>query len=317
MKKMRWILLLLGLTLLTGCASVSPSDGCPVVTVSATGVVTPSPTPLPSDTPTVSETDPIRAQREAVSAFIAAQNAGDWDAFTALWASSEQPYWRDFFSDANNAAQHNAYCAIQSAQLADTYRIADFEKRLQSGAFDNLPYSVWGRFTDELTPGEYDMAGLWIVKADYALEKPFRDYREGTNYRVLLLLLEGDAWKVLQDGQGYPDAAAYFGDVVPAEPDNPTPEETPNVLVDGTVHGTQTATGYFLRMQYGDYAHALIRTTDGEDVSFWVTTGCAPGFDALSAYQKIQFTWENRDTYIDEAGEVINMDVIIGFSSIG
>lgn len=316
MKKLTWIGLLLGLALLTGCASISPSDGCPTVTTASASVETPSPTPLSSNTPTSTEATPVDAQREAVTAFIAAQDAGDWDAFTALWAKSEQRYWRDFFGDADNAAQHNAYYAIESAQLADTYPIADVGQLLQSGGFDELPYSVRAGFTAELTPGEYDAVSLWIAKADYALENPFRDYRQGINYRVLVLLLEGDAWKVLQDYQGYPDAAAYFGDEVPVEPDVPSPEETPNVLVDGTVHGTQTAAGYYLRLDYGDYVHALIRTMDGEDVWFWITGGCEPNFDALSAYQKVQFTWENRDTYIDEAEEVINMDIITSVSPI-
>lgn len=91
----------------------------------------------------------------------------------------------------------------------------------------------------------------------------------------------------------------------------PLPSDTEETaLVDGTVHYTGTVTGYFVEIQTGDYIHVCIWTEDGEALWFWVSAHCDTDFEKLKPGQKLEVTWENCDVYIDEAGEVINMDMI-------
>ena len=119
----------------------------------------------------------------------------------------------------------------------------------------------------------------------------------------------------MQDYQGYPGAAEYFGDAVAEEPEeieSADAEETPNILVDDTLHYTDSLTGYFIGTSEGDYIHVGIRTIEGEELWFWVSVVCMTDPDTLHRNQKIKIDWENRDVYIDEAEEVLNLDLITG-----
>lgn len=307
------VILLLAM-LPTGCKSSEVLDGCPTATATIeptmTSFETPEATLSPTATATPSETAEL--PETVVSAFIEAQDEGDWDSFVSLWTTEEQRYYRDFFAYKDNETERNGYFAIQSAQTIGLYEIKDFAKMLADFSVSSLPFDVADGFNFYDTLERYLDVKLIIAKADYHLSREFWDYREGVNYRVLVLVPENGEWRVIQDYQGYPSAGSYFGDTIeePEETEETYPEETPNTLVDGTVHGTDSMTGYYIDTSEGDYVHVGIRTIEGEEIWFWLGGSCEIDPYTLSRYQKIQVTWENRDTYIEEAEEVINMDVI-------
>ncbi len=308
------VILLLAI-LPAGCKPKEALDGCPTATSSlekppATPFETPKATPSPTATAAPAET--AGSAQTVVSAFIAAQDAGDWASFQSLWTTGEQLYYRDFFAHKDNATKRNGYFAIQSAHVVSLYEIKDFSRLLSKFSISDLPFDVWYAFNAYDALERYPDVKLLIAKADYHLDSEFWDYREGVNYRVFVLVPEDGEWRVMQNYQGYPSAGDYFGDTIeePEETEEPYPEETPNTLVDGTVHSTNSTTGYFIGTEIGDYVHVGIRTIEGEDLWFWIEGRCETDPDTLSHYQKVRVVWENRDTYIDEAEEVINMDII-------
>jgi hypothetical protein len=261
----------------------------------------------PSVTPSAAVTASPEADKELksiVEDFIAAQNSQDWDAFVDLWADSEQVFYKDFFAYPDNAEKHNGYFSIKSAELSGVFDISQPFK-------DDTEYLQYA-FCDDayrdyiLAQGDYSVVAM---KANYSLESEFWDYREGLNYRVLILVPENGQWKVLQD-YGYPGAAVYFGDTLPPEETGNDTEE-PDNLVDGTVHFTKSITGYYIGSQIGDYFHPGFKTIDGEEHWFWTASDVA-NYESFHRYQKAEITYENRDKYIAEADRVINIDRITG-----
>ena len=265
------------ITVLFGCVhnvpSVSASNSS-----SPTPIATPASTP-PAETLIPESSEPTETQPEqtAISEFINAQDAGNWDSFVQLWTEEEQLYYRDFFAYLENETQKNGYFAIQSAKFVDTYEVKDFAKLLQDDQIWDLPVDLWGSFDRYEALQQYGDVHVWIVKAEYQLSNEFWDYRNGVNYRILVLVPEDGGWKVTQDYQGYPGTGIYFGDTIqePQVSETPIPEETPNTLVDGTVHYTDSAAVYFVEVSEGDYVHADIITIDGTKCSYWVSNGCA------------------------------------------
>jgi hypothetical protein len=82
---------------------------------------------------------------------------------------------------------------------------------------------------------------------------------------------------------------------------------------DETIANTGSVTGTFIGLEWGDYLHVGVRTADGGEIWFWVLGDCSTDPESLTAGQKIEVSWENRDVYIEEAEETINMDVVTGF----
>lgn len=298
-----------------GCKSNEVLDGCPPA-VSAFEEPTAPPFEIPKATPsptgTAAPTDTAEPAQAVVSAFIAAQDAGDWDSFVSLWTTEEQRYYRDFFAYEDNATKRNGYFAIQSAHTVSLYEVKECPELLSENRIFELPNDVWSEFNAYDALERYRDIQLWIAKTDYHLDSEFWDYREGVNYRVFVLVPEDGQWRVMEDYQGYPSAGVYFDDTIeePEETEESYPEETPNTLVDGTVHYTDSATVYFDKVSEGDYVHADIITIDGTECSYWVSNGCTPILYSLSRYQKITIVWENRDVYIDEVERVMNLNII-------
>ncbi len=312
------IVFLLAAMLTVGCAQHQVPGDLPSTTQTPAIVSQQpelSPTPSQSPVPTTPTQDPII--KSAVSDFFADAAMKDWGSFVSRWTGKEQLYYKDFFAYADNAKQHNGYFAVENIELLDTYEIQGVVKliREESPGLYDLPYEVWDQFDGRTALEEYGDLRLCVAKVDCDLEKAFWDYRQGINYRVLTLVPEDGQWKVMQDYQGYPGAAEYFGDAVAEEPEefeDADAEETPNILVDDTLHYTDSLTGYFIGTSEGDYLHVGIRTIQGDERWFWVSGVCKTDPETLRRNQKIEIDWENRDVYIDEAGEVINLDRITG-----
>lgn len=306
------LVIVLPAMLITACAANNTEiTERPDETISSIVSLPASEPPFPAPTPAatssaVAETDPEIVS--VVTQFISAQNTQDWDAFLNLWTNQEQLFYKDFFAYPDNIENHVGYFSIKNAELTGVYDITYLVK--DEAAYLDLPYEVGDGVNLELT-SRYDDYRVLILKTAYALENEFWDYREGANYRVLVLAAENGQWKVLQDCQGYPGAAVYFNDPLP--PEETTSEnyaEETNNLVDGTVHFTKKTTGYYIGINIGDYAHPGFKTIEGEELWFWTASGVA-NYETLHRYRKAEITYENCDSYIAEADRVINMDRII------
>ena len=306
------IAFLLTAMLTVGCAQHQVSDTLPSTTQAPT-TASPQPDPSPIPSPSLAEPTQDPTIESVIGDFFADAVKKDWDSFVSFWTEEEQLYYRDFFAYADNAKQHNGYFAVESIDLLNTYEVQNIAKLLDEDdpSLYDLPYEVWNDFDGWAALDQYGDVRLLIAKVDCDLEKAFWDYRQGINYRVLTLVPENGQWKVRRDYQGYPGAAEYFGDAVVEEPEEPEgAEETPNILEDDTLHYTDSLTGYFIGTSTGDYLHVGIRTIQGEERWFWVSSVCKTNPETLHRYQKIEIDWENRDVYIDEANEVINLDRI-------
>lgn len=81
---------------------------------------------------------------------------------------------------------------------------------------------------------------------------------------------------------------------------------------DGTVHFEKQITGYYLATEWADYAHIIIMTINGDQIELWDNSGIDMDeeTEALNVpfLQKMQITWTNQDSYIEEAEEVTNQD---------
>ncbi len=282
-------------------------------TTQAPVIVSPQPESPPSPSPAQPNKAPAIAP--AVVSFFADAVNNDWDSFVSRFTAEEQLFYRDFFANADNAKLRNGYFAVNSIELLDAYEVADIAKMINEsdpGLYD-LPYEVWGDFEGQSALDDYGDVRMWIAKVDCRLEKEFWDYRQGINNRVLILVPENGQWKVMQDYQGYPGAGVFFGDAVPEETeisDSAPAQATPNILVDGTLHYTDSMTGYFIGTSVGDYLHVGIRTIEGDVFWFWISSACRTNPETLHRNQIIEIDWENIDVYIDEADEVINLDRI-------
>lgn len=305
---------LLTAILAVSCAQDQPSG---MVTGIAQAPATVSPqnktAPTPSPSPAVPTPDPLLMS--AAVDFLADAASNDWDSFISRWTDEEQLFYRDFFAYDDNAKHNNGYFAVENIDLLDAYEVLNIAQLLREHdqSLYNMPYEVRDGFEGWTALDQYGDVRLLIAKVDCRLETEFWDYRQGINYRVLTLVPDNGQWKVMQDFQGYPSAAEYFGDTVPeeqAEFDDADAEETPNLLVDGTLHYTDTITGYFIGTSVGDYVHVGIRTIQGDELWFWISAQCKTDPEMLHRNQKIEVDWENRDMYIDEADEVINLDRI-------
>ncbi len=314
------IAFLLTAMLAAGCAR-HPFSGVLSGTTQAPSFVLPQPELSP--TPSLSPVEPTQDStvKSVVYGFFADAAENDWDSFVSLWTDEEQLYYRDFFAYADNAKLRNGYFAIETIDLLDIHEVQNVAQLIKEDdpSLFGLPYDIWNHFDGSAALDKYKDARLWIAKVDCSLEKEFWDYRQGINYRVLTLVPENGQWKVLKDDQGYPGAGVYFGDAVAEEPEEPegtAAEETSNLLVDGTLHFTDSLTGYFMGTSIGDYVHVGIRTIQGDELWFWISSACKIGPETLHRNQKIEVDWENRDIYIDEADEVINIDRIIDIRMI-
>lgn len=314
------IAFLLTAMLTAGCAQHPFSDALSGTT-EAPVVVLPQLelSPTPSLSPVEPTQDPTI--ESVVYDFFADAAENDWDSFVSRWTDEEQLYYRDFFAYADNAKLRNGYFAVETIDLLDIYEVQNVAQLIREDdpSLFSLPYDIWNHFDGLLALDKYKDARLWIAKVDCGLEKEFWDYRQGINYRVLTFVPENGQWKVLQDYQGYPGAGVYFGDAVAEEPEESegtAAEETPNLLVDGTLHFTDSLTGYFIGTSIGDYVHVGIRTIQGDELWFWISRVCKLDPETLHRNQKIEVDWENRDVYIDEADEVINIDRIIDIRMI-
>jgi hypothetical protein len=275
-------------------------------------------TPVPSITKDKTAAPSPSADPEietVITDFILAENVHDWNTLLSLWTNEEQIYLKDFFAYSNNEKNKNGYFAIKSAKLTDLREIENAKSGLYDYASADFPFVAASGFRYDLTD-KYGDIRIFIAKADYTLDKEFWDYREGLNYRILVLVTDDGEWRVAQDYQGYPGAAEYFGDPVTEERNNETDiTEEDYDLVDGTVHFTKELDCYFLGLNWGDYGHIGVRTVEGDEIWFWMTrTEVDP--ETLTRYQKIRITWENRDKYIDEAGKVINQDAVIDIKEL-
>ena len=308
------IAFLLAAMLNMGCAQHQVSDTLPSTT-QALSTASPQPDPSPIPSPSLAEPTQAPAIESIIDDFFADADKKDWGSFVSRWTEEEQLYYRDFFAYADNAKQHNGYFAVESIDLLDTYEVQNIPKLLSEDdpSLYDLPYDVVENLNGLAALDQYNDVRLCIAKVDCRLEKEFWDYRQGINYRVLTLVPENGQWKVMQDYQGYPGAAEYFGDAIAEESEESEgadEEETPNILVDDTLHYTDSLTGYFIGTSEGDYLHVGIRTIQGDERWFWISSACKTDPETLHRNQKIEVDWENRDVYIDEPDEVINLDRI-------
>ena len=307
-----FVLLIAIFMLILVLAACGHSEDTALITPSPEMTAAPASSPVTSETQTNAPSPSVDSQTEDLIAdFISAQNTHDWNAFLSLWTDEEQKYYKDFFAYSDNEKNKNGYFAIKSARLTEIREIENAKSKLSNSAPGDLPDEIASGFRADV-PDKCEDFRMFIAKTDYSLDKEFWDYREGLNYRVLVLVPDGGSWKIAQDYQGYPGAAGYFGDAVP-ENHNENMTETSadeNNLVDGTVHYTKELDCYFLGLDWGDYEHLQVRTIEGDERWFWMTqTKVNP--ETLTRYQKIKITWENRDQYINEAQRVINQDAVI------
>ena len=89
---------------------------------------------------------------------------------------------------------------------------------------------------------------------------------------------------------------------------------SPTVSANGEVVSIDSTTGKFIGLEYGDYVHLGVLTADGEEVWFWVGSQCPTDPENLLPGQSIEITWKNRNVYIDEAGEEMNMALVTGIT---
>ena len=306
------IVILLAAMLSASCAQYQFSDALPDTTRAPVTIV-PQPEPSPMPSPSLAESTQDPAIKSVADGFFADAAKNNWDSFVSRWTEEEQLYYRDFFAYADNTKQRNGYFAVENIDLLDVYEVLNAVIHVKEYTTSELPYDVWENFDGWTALDQYGDMRLLIAKVDCRLKKEFWDYRQGINYRVLTLVPENGQWQVMQDYQGYPGAAEYFGDAVAEETEETEgadAEETPNLLVDGTLHYTDSLTGYFIGTSTGDYLHMGIRTLEGVELWFWVSSVCKTDPETLHRNQKIEINWENRDVYIDEADEVINLDRI-------
>jgi uncharacterized cupredoxin-like copper-binding protein len=70
------------------------------------------------------------------------------------------------------------------------------------------------------------------------------------------------------------------------------------------VKATRTVKGYFTGFEVGDYLHALIKTSAGSEISFFVTQRGMKYFLALHKGQPMEFTYQVVDTYLPEPDDI-------------
>ena len=70
------------------------------------------------------------------------------------------------------------------------------------------------------------------------------------------------------------------------------------------IKATRIVKGYFIGFEVGDYLHALIKTSDGKDMSFFVNQSGMQYFLALHKDQPMEFTYQVVDTYLPEPDDI-------------
>lgn len=74
------------------------------------------------------------------------------------------------------------------------------------------------------------------------------------------------------------------------------------------VKKTQTITGKVVAYEVGDYVHAIVRTSNGREASYFIGGGPAVNcFLAAHLYKTLQLKIQTVDTYVQEAGQRIEM----------
>jgi hypothetical protein len=137
---------------------------------------------------------------------------------------------------------------------------------------------------------------------------------------ILVLMLLSIGCSVLPDAASdvalsaatFSSAPAKASPVITAPSPSPTlsPSSIPSVAaVPSNTAEIRTMTGTFVRLEWGDYLHLYICTKDGNEAAFWVLSNVGVDSETLKAGQEIEISWENRNVYIEEADEIINMDV--------
>lgn len=268
-------------------ASITPN---PEVSTAPTSSLAPFKTetattdPSPSTDPGIEVVDPeIEA---AIADFVSAQNAHDWDKFTGLWRKGAQRFLGEFFAYPDNGKNKSGYFAIENAELLSV-----------------VPYSgIYGNILTEYELEKYKEFRVFNVKVNYHLSTEFWGYSEGENSLELVLVKEDGAWKLSQDSL-----------MIDWDPDSDYVYEDHSGHTDGTVHFKNQITGYYLATEWGDYAHIIIMTIDGEQTELWKK--CAIGTET-PFLQKMQITWTNCDSYVEEADIVVNQDAATDFKLI-
>lgn len=232
--------------------------------------------PSPSADPGIEAVDP--EIETVIAEFVSAQNAHDWEKFTGLWRRGAQRFLDEFFAYPDNEKNRSGYFAIESAELLSIAHDPD----ASSGVLTDYELERYGEFR------------AFHVQVRYHLAKQFWGYSEGENALALVLVKEDGAWKVSQDSL-----------MTDWDPDDDYVYQDHSGHADGTVHFEKRITGYYLATEWGDYAHIIIMTIDGGQTELW--DQCEIGTET-PFLQKLQITWTNRDSYVEEAGGVVNQD---------
>jgi hypothetical protein len=81
------------------------------------------------------------------------------------------------------------------------------------------------------------------------------------------------------------------------------------LLAKDTIISTNTTEGYFLRMEMGDYYHAIFRRKDGREISFFAD----PKFETILTNLRgklLKISYTVKKTPIPEAGGIMKIEVL-------
>lgn len=74
------------------------------------------------------------------------------------------------------------------------------------------------------------------------------------------------------------------------------------------VKSTKTITGKFVGFESGDYLHAIIKDSKGEEVTFFIGGVGLDFFLATHANKSGSFTYQNVEVYMEEAGGRVTIE---------
>ncbi|MEL7609451.1 MAG: hypothetical protein AAGU74_08080 [Bacillota bacterium] len=282
------LVLLMALLMMLVLAACGDSGNTAAITPTpeAAAAPTSSPVPLQTETATIDPSSSAGPGIEAidpeietvVTDFVSAQNAHDWDKFTGLWRKGAQRFLGEFFAYPDNEKNKSGYFAVENAELLSITPCLETD----------------GGVLTEYELENYKEFRAFNVKVNYRLSTQFWGYSEGENSLELVLVKEDGAWKVSQDSL-----------MIDWDPNDDYVYEDHSGHADGTVHFQKQITGYYLATEWADYAHIILMTIDGEQTELWKK--CEIGTQT-PFLQKMRITWTNSDSYVEEAGNVVNQD---------
>jgi hypothetical protein len=134
---------------------------------------------------------------DVIAAEIRAQNEQRWDTLPDHWVAQEQAVLRTFFTNADDRMAGRGYFAIQSARLV---RLRELLAKDIAPVVDITQYQQ-----------QYQAVKFFYAAIEYQVTHEDKYHYNGTNYRLMIVVREQDAWRLAQMSEAPVEAIVAVG----------------------------------------------------------------------------------------------------------